>query len=246
MIGTAINVATVVAGTLAGRALGARLPDRLRETLMHVVALVTFVIGARMFMKTENPLVLLGSLALGGLTGEALNIEGGINRLGALAEQRLARKGNGYESAADAAPGGGDFARGFVLTSILFCVGPMTLVGCLRDGLDGDYSLLATKAVLDGISSIAFASALGWGVLLSAGTVLVVQGALTLSARALAPLLADPALQNELFAAGGVMMLGLGFRLLELKPIRVGNLLPALGYAPLLAWLARWLGGLPR
>ncbi len=196
---------------------------------MHVIALVTLVIGADMALKTRNPLVLLLSLVLGAVTGELLHIEDRINRLGALAEQRLAK------------PGDGDFARGFITTSILFCVGPMTLLGCLNDGLRGDYRLLAIKSTLDGVSAIAFASALGWGVLLSAGTVLVVQGALSLGAHALAPLLSDPAGQAELFAAGGVMMLGLGLRILELKPIRVGNMLPALLYAPLLTLLAHWL-----
>jgi uncharacterized membrane protein YqgA involved in biofilm formation len=228
--GTLLNVATVVAGSLAGKAVGARLPERVRETVMHVIALVTLVIGADMALKGRLPLVLLGSLVLGAITGELLRIEAGIERLGAYAERRLA-----------GASTGGDFARGFVTTSILFCVGPMTLLGCFNDGLRHDYSLLAVKATLDGISSIAFASVLGWGVLLSAVTVLVVQGSLTLGAQALEPVLRDEAMRAEVFAAGGVMMVALGFRLLELKPIRVGNLLPALVYAPLLVLLSRWL-----
>lgn len=236
MIGTAINVATVVVGAVAGRAIGARLPAPVRETVMHVIALVTLVLGAKMALGSQNILIPLGALALGAVTGELLKIEARIDRLGEIAERRLTRKRVGE--------GGGDFARGFVTTSILFCVGPMTLLGCLNDGLTGDYRLLAIKSVLDGIGALAFASALGWGVLLSAATVLVVQGSLTLGANALAPLLRDAAIQAELFAAGGVMMLGLGFRLLDLKPIRVGNLLPALAYAPLLVLLTRWLSAL--
>ncbi len=234
MIGTVINVGTVVVGALAGKAIGARLPDRYRETVMHVVALMTLVLGMEMALKTRNPLVLLGSLVLGALTGEAIHIEAGIQRLGEWAERRLA-PGSSDSST------GGDFARGFVTTSILFCVGPMTLLGCLNDGLRGDYRLLATKALLDGISAVAFASALGWGVLLSAVTVLVVQGSLTLGAQAMEPLLRDPAVSAEVFATGGVMMLGLALRLLELKPIRVSNLLPALLYAPLLVRLLQSL-----
>ena len=222
MTGTILNFITVVAGAVTGKLIGERLPPRMRETVMHVIALVTLVIGADMALKTRNPLVLLLSLVLGAVVGELLRVEDGINRLGELAERRLSREGNG------------DFARGFITTSILFCVGPMTLLGCLNDGLRGDYRLLAIKSTLDGISAIAFASALGWGVLLSALTVLLVQGTLSLGAHALAPLLSDPAGQAELFAAGGVMMLGLGLRILELKPIRVGNLLPALLFAPLL------------
>ena len=113
------------------------------------------------------------------------------------------------------------------------------LLGCIQDGLRGDYSLLALKSAMDGIGALAFASALGWGVLLSAVTVLVVQGALTLAAGSLAPLQNDVAMQTELFAAGGVMMLGIALRLLELKAIRVGNLLPALVFAPLLVAATR-------
>ena len=240
MLGTVINVGTVVAGAVVGRALGSRFSPAIRESVMHVIGLMASVLGADMALKTRNPLIVLVSLVLGAITGELLRLETGIDRLGVAAEKRL---GGGREGAQpDGKPG--DFARGFVTTSILFCVGPLTLLGCLQDGLRGDYGLLATKATLDGISSIAFASALGWGVLLSAVTVLVVQGSLTLGARALEPLLADPAMQAELFAAGGVMMLGLGLRLLELKPIRVANLLPALLYAPLLVLLSRWLGRL--
>jgi uncharacterized membrane protein YqgA involved in biofilm formation len=229
VFGTVLNFITVVAGAVTGKLIGERLPPRIRETVMHVIALVTLVIGADMALKTRNPLVLLLSLVLGAVPGELLRIEDGIYRLGAVAERRLASDASG------------DFARGFVTTSILFCVGPMTLLGCLNDGLRGDFRLLAIKSTLDGVSAIAFASALGWGVLLSAGTVLVVQGALSLGAHGLAPLLANPERQTELFAAGGVMMLGLGLRILELKPVRVGNLLPALIYAPLLAAVAHWL-----
>src|SRR5205823_4906469 len=128
VIGTAINVATVVAGSVAGKAAGDRLPSRMRETVMHVIALVTLLIGAQMSLKSQNPVVLLCSLILGGLTGEALRIEAAIERAGAFAERRLgARKQPGDH--------GGDFARGFVTTSILFCVGPMTILGCLNDGL---------------------------------------------------------------------------------------------------------------
>jgi uncharacterized protein len=233
VVGTAINVATVVAGSLAGKAIGDRLPAKVRETVIHVIALMTLVLGADMALRTENELVLLCSLVLGAVTGEALRIEAAIDRLGAFAERRLTGKSEG-----------GDFARGFVVTSILFCVGPMTILGCLNDGLRGDYQLLAVKSTLDGISAVAFASALGWGVLLSAGTVLIVQGALTLGAHALAPYLNDAGMRAELFAAGGVMMLGLGLRLLELKPVRVANLLPALIYAPMLVQAVRWIGAL--
>ena len=235
MIGTLINVATVVAGSVVGRAIGNRLPERVRETVMHVIGLMTLALGVGLVVKTRNELVVLLALLLGAITGELLHIEDGIRRLGEWAEHRLTGKRDG-----------GDFVRGFVTTSILFCVGPMTLLGCFQDGLTGDYRLLAIKSTLDGISSIAFASALGWGVLLSAVTVLVVQGGLTLGARWLQSSLSNPGVQAELFATGGVMMLALGLRLLEIKPIRVGNLLPALVYAPLLVYLFRLVPFLPK
>lgn len=202
---------------------------------MHVIALITLVLGIGMVTRSQNTLALLLAMIFGAVTGEALHIEDGIRRLGEWAERRLTGKSEG-----------GDFVRGFVTTSILYCVGPMTLLGCFQDGLSGNFELLAVKSTLDGISAIAFASALGWGVLLSAVTVLVLQGALTLGARWLQDPLQDPALQAEIFAAGGVMMLGLGLRLLELKPIRVANLLPALVYAPLFVRLLEWLNFPPK
>jgi uncharacterized membrane protein YqgA involved in biofilm formation len=191
------------------------------------IALIVLLIGIQMGLRTRNVLYVMGAILLGGLAGEGLQIEGRLAALGRLLERRL----GGHRGSK---PGTGEaFSRGFVTTSILFCVGPVTLLGCLQDGLTGDIRLLAIKSVLDGFSAIAFASALGWGVLCSAGTVLVVQGGLTFSAHALNGAL-TPAMTAELFATGGVMMLGLGIQLLELKPIRVANLLPALLLAPAL------------
>jgi len=163
---------------------------------------------------------------IGGWAGEWLRIEERLGAFGNRLEQLVGRK-TGSKGVAS------DFSRGFVTTSILFCVGPMTLLGCLNDGLSGDIKLLAIKSVLDGFSALAFASALGWGVLFSAVTVFVVQGGLTLSARALNGAL-TPAMSAELFATRGIMMLGLGIQLLGLKPIRVANFLPGLIVAPLL------------
>lgn len=229
--GTLLNTATVIVGALLGRALGRRLPERLRETAMDGIALLTLLIGVKMGLGSQNVLYVLGAVMLGGLLGEALRLEDRIGALGDQLERRVMRRGRQQNAA-------GDFSRGFVTTSILFCVGPVTLIGCMNDGLNGDIQLLAVKSVLDGFSAIAFASALGWGVLFSAGTVLVVQGALTLGARSLSGVL-TPAMSAELFATGGVMMLGLGFRLLGLKPIRVANFLPGLLVAPLLVALVQ-------
>lgn len=232
MIGTYLNVATVTAGSLVGRAIGDRLPARVRETVMHGVALVTVALGVQMFLKTHNPLVLLGSLVIGGALGEWLGIEQGLERLGGLLRARLARPG--VEARED-----DRFVEGFVTASILFCVGPVTLLGCLNDGISGNYELLAVKATMDGVSSIALASGLGWGVLCSAVTVLVFQGALTLGARWLEPLVRAPAIQDEVFAAGGAMMVALALCLLGVVKIRIGSFLPALPLAGLIAWLTQ-------
>jgi uncharacterized protein len=233
-MGTLLNTATVVVGALLGKAIGDRLPPRLRETAIDAIGLMTLALGMQMALGSRNGVIVLGALLLGGLTGEALRIEDRLNALGDWVERRVS--GDGETEVSPARPVG-DFSRGFVTTSILFCVGPITLLGCLNDGLRGDIRLLAIKSTLDGFSALAFASALGWGVLCSAGTVLVLQSLLTYSAGVLNAWLTEP-MRAELFATGGVMMLGLGLRLLDLKPIRVANFLPGLLYAPLLVALA--------
>lgn len=232
MLGTWINVGTVVAGTIAGRVLGERLKPAARSTVTSVLGCVTCILGIQNAMKTPHVLdaaplssqlgfflVVLLSLLFGALIGEALDIEAWLHRLGQFAERRFGQAE-------------GDFGKGFVVASLLFCVGPMTVLGCFQDGLQGNYSLLSTKSVLDGFAAMAFSAAFGWGVLLSAVTVLVVQGGLTLSAGAVEPLMTE-VMVVAMTAAGGIMLLGLGLRLLDIKQMRVANLLPALVLAPL-------------
>jgi len=224
--GTYLNLATVAAGSLAGVLIGRRLPERIRETVMHAISLVVIGLGAGMTLESKEPVVFLLSLVLGGILGETLHLEAGIERLGAAAERLLGPR--------DVDAPAGRFATGFVTASILYCIGPLTLLGCLQDGLGQGFDILAVKSTLDGISSVTLASIFGWGVGLSTVTVLVVQGGLTLGAGVLSPAIGDAAVQRELFGAGGVMMIGLGIRMLEIKRIRVANLLPALLLAPLL------------
>lgn len=227
MIGTLINTAAVVVGTGVG--LGARrlLKPRLRETTMQIIGLMTLMIGIQMSLIETNPLLPLASLLLGALIGEGLDIEGRLDALGNALQRRFSQEG------------GSTFSQAFVTTSILFCVGPMTIMGCLQDGLTGNYSLLLVKSLLDGVSSAFFTAALGWGVLFSAGTVLVVQGALTLGAGWIGAVLTD-SMKNAMFATGGLMMLGLGIRLLNLRAVPVANFLPALVIAPILVWVVSW------
>ncbi len=224
MTGTAINVAAVLAGGGLGTLVGARLPKGMRQTAMQGIGLVTLLIGVSNFLEFDNPLVPLVSVILGLIVGEALNIDGALKRFGDYLQERLSK-------------GESPVSRAFVTTSLLFCVGPLTILGSLEDGLTGDYSLLALKSALDLVASLSFASVLGWGVLLSAGTVLVVQGTLTLSAGLLEEVVTEPMIAATT-ATGGILILGLGLVLLELKEVRVANMLPALVIAPLLVALA--------
>jgi len=219
--GTWINVATVLCGGLLGRFLGNRFPDKMRQTVVAGLGLVTVVIGLQLALQTTDVLILLGSLLAGGIIGELLDLDGRINRAAQRVEDRFTRGGEGS----------GALARAWVTTSLLFCVGPLTFTGAIQDGLTGDYHLLATKAMLDGFAALAFGSALGLGVLASAGTVLVYQGGLSLAAGAAKAALST-AMIGEMSAAGGVLVLAIGLGLLELKAIRVANFLPALVIAP--------------
>jgi len=242
MTGTILNVATVLVGSVLGTVLGNRLPEKVRETVVHGLGLTTLVIGLSLALKTQNILIALASILLGGISGELLDIEAALERLGRWLEARSSRlKLPGSAATADATSRTADFVRGFLTASLLFCVGPMTIMGSIQDGLTGDFTLLAIKSTMDGFAALAFASSLGWGVAFSALTVLFYQGGITLGAGWLKAALTDPMI-NEMTAVGGILMLGIGFGLLEIKRIRVGNLLPALFIAPLIVALAAWLG----
>jgi len=227
MTGTILNTISVLIGGTLGILFGARLPERLKQTIVSGMGLFTAAIGIQMFLKTENPLIVLGALLIGTLLGEWWGIEDGLQNLGAWLEKRFSK------SDAD----NNRFIRGFLTASLLFCVGPMTILGSIQDGLTGDYSLLAVKSVLDGFASLAFASTLGMGVLFSTLIILVYQGGISLLAAQLNAIV-TPAMMNELTAAGGVILIGLAISsLLEIKQIRTGNFLPALAIAPLIVWI---------
>ncbi len=219
-LGTAINVVAVLVGGGIGTLAGARLPEGMRSTAMQAIGIVTLLVGVTNFLKFDNALVPLVSVVAGLVVGELLRIETALKRLGDRLEKRFSK-------------GESPVSRAFVTTSLLFCVGPLTIIGSLEDGLRGDYSLLALKSALDFIAALTFASVLGWGVLLSAGTVLLVQGSLTLGAGFMDAIVTG-AMISATTAAGGVLIVGLGLNLLELKEIRVANMLPALLFAPLL------------
>ncbi len=233
MTGTFINVAAILIGGAFGLLFGGRLPDRLKSTVIAGMGLFTAVTGIKMFLETQNSLIVLGSLVIGALLGEWWKIEDGLQRLGEILEKRFSRS----DSESGRFAPYGDFVRGFMSASLLFCIGPIAILGSIQAGLKGDISLLAIKSVLDGFIAMAFASTLGVGVLFSAGMVLIYQGSITLLAAQLNTIVSKP-MMAELTATGGVLLLGLALSsLLEIKKIRVGNFLPALVMAPLIVWI---------
>lgn len=235
MTGTLINMITVLVGGIIGILFGSRLPERVQRTIIAGLGLFTAAIGIQMFLETDNPIVVLGSLLVGGLLGEWWRIEDGLSNLGGYLERRFTKvKSEQMVTPDENINQGSRFIRGFLTASLVFCVGPMTILGSIQDGLTGDYSLLAIKAVLDGFAALAFASTLGVGVLFSALVILVYQGGISLLASQ-AQALISPAMMTEMTAVGGVLLLGIAVSsLLELKTIRVGNFLPALLIGPII------------
>jgi uncharacterized membrane protein YqgA involved in biofilm formation len=227
--GTLLNALTVLVGGTLGALVGNRLPQRIHEALFGVLGLFTVLIGFMGALTTKNPLLLLGSLLLGVIVGEIINLEGGLERAGDWLQKRMARSGSTLSEA-------------FVTASLVFCVGPLSILGSLDNGLSGDTTKLVIKATLDGFAALAIGATLGWGVLLSIITILVYQGGLSLSAHAIAPLLtSNPDAVIELTAAGGLILVAVGLKLLKIRDLRVANYLPALVFAPLLvAAVALW------
>jgi uncharacterized membrane protein YqgA involved in biofilm formation len=237
-IGTIINTVAVVMGGTLGTLLGARLSERIRETVMHGLGLVVLILGVQLSFETTGILIVLGSILLGGILGELLQIEDRLNGIGRWLEKKTTRNRTN-------APGAGSsrFSQAFLTSSLVFCVGPMAILGSFQDGLDGKYETLAIKSALDFFAAMAFASTMGPGVISSALTVLAYQGALTLGARWASVLLTDPMIA-EMTATGGVLMLAIGLGLLEIRRIRTGNLLPALAVAPIIVAIVAWLPSL--
>ena len=233
MIGTVINIATVAVGGGLGTLLGQRLPERMRDTVLHGIGLVTLVLGVHLTLQTQNLLIIMGSILVGGVLGEWWRIDVRLDRLSEWLRSRSERFLPPERL--------GRFTEGFVTASLVFCVGPVTVLGSIQDGLTGDFTLLAIKSLLDGFTALALASSLGVGVLFSILTLLVYQGSLTLLA-GLAQTALNEAMIAEMTAAGGVMILGIGLLLLDLKRIRVANMLPALIIAPLIVAILQALG----
>ncbi len=228
MTGTIINITAIIAGSAIGLLFGARLSDQLKSTLISGMGLFLIAMGLQMFLKTENSLIVLGALIAGTLLGEWWRIEDGLHKLGIFLEQKFSREED---------DGSNRFVRGFLTASLLFCIGPIAILGSIQDGLSGDFNLLVVKSVIDGFASIAFASALGIGVAFSSLIILVYQGGISLLAGQLNAIVTT-SMMNELTATGGILLIGIGIsNLLEIKKIRVGNMLPSLLIAPLIVWV---------
>jgi uncharacterized membrane protein YqgA involved in biofilm formation len=237
-LGTLINLATVAVGGTVGVFMGDRLPERIRVTIMQGLGLVVIAVAVTGLEPLLDPdaglrrfVILTVGMISGGIIGEALRLEERLENLG----ERLKRRFGVTEQHAHEPPGThSSFAEGFVIASTVFCVGPLTILGAIQDGLGVSVRLLAIKSALDGFAAIGFASIYGAGVLASLLTVAVYQGGMTLAAALVEPLMTTEVLA-ELGATGSLLILGIGLRLLEIKQIAVLNLLPAVVVAPLLA-----------
>jgi len=242
--GTVVNVCTVLVGSTVGVVLGNRLPVRTRDVVTDSLGLVTLLIAGTSAVAvldsdladavgTSAPmLVVLGSLLLGGILGSLLHLEQKVESFGGWLQKRLAGEAGSVERHR--------FIEGFVTASLLFCTGPLTILGSLNDGLGNGADQLFLKAVLDGFAAIAFAASFGWGVAASAVTVIVVQGSLTVVGFLLGDVLPQPHLA-ALTAVGGLLLVGVALRLLRVREIPVADLLPALAFAPLLVQFAAWI-----
>jgi hypothetical protein len=238
MTGTLINIAAILVGGTLGTRLGNRLPEKIQQTVMNGLGLMVIVLGITMALQSQNLLIVMGSVLLGGILGEWWRIEDGLEWLGRQLEVRF-----GKTEAETDRP---SLTRAFVTSSLLFCVGPLAIVGSILDGLTGNYQPLAMKSILDGFASLAFGASLGPGVLFSALPILIYQGGLSLTARlfgtSLAGITTETPAVIELSATGGVLIIAIGLVILDLKPIRVGNFLPALLIAPLTVVILTSLG----
>jgi uncharacterized membrane protein YqgA involved in biofilm formation len=243
-VGTVVNIATVLLGTVIGVLVGHRLPQRTRDVVTDGLGLVTLLIAASSAAAVADPawsaavgdsapmLIVLGALRLGGIAGSLLRIEDRLEGFGAVLQRRLRRTSRGRAGSADRER----FVEGFVTSSLVFCVGPLTVLGSISDGIGNGADQLFLKSALDGFAAIAFAASLGWGVGASVVALAVVQGSLTLLGAVLGDVMPDAEIA-ALTAAGGLMLVGVALRLLRIKQVPVGDLLPGLVVAPVLTAL---------
>ena len=224
LVGTLVNTASVIVGALIGLLLGNILPERLRDTVMKGLGLCTLFVGSSGMLESTNALIAIISMAAGAVIGELCDLDGHLNRFAAGLEKKIKR---GRE-------GGPSLAEGFVTASLVFCVGAMTIVGALNDGLTGNHEMLFTKATLDFVSSIIFASSLGLGVMLSAAAVFTIQGGIACLASLVAPILQqNPNTVPEMTVVGSILIVGISLNLLGIAKLKIMNYVPAI-FLPIL------------
>jgi uncharacterized protein len=244
-LGTLINMGAILVGSAIGVALGSRLPDRTRDLITSALGLVTLVVAALNVVAITDVewqgdvgasaplLIVLGSVVIGGVIGSLLRIEQRLEGVGGWLQRRLSRTSGGEARQR--------FIEGFVDASLLFCIGPLAILGALSDGLGQGIDQLALKSTLDGVASVAFAATLGWGVAASAISVGIIQGLFTVLGVAVGAVVAASAIAS-ITATGGILLIGVGLRLLRVSSIAVGDLLPALIVAPILtAIVSIWM-----
>ena len=222
MLGTFVNTMAIIGGSLVGLIFSRFIPTKITDTLIHAVAFAVILIGLKMAWKTDAFIIVICSLSFGTIIGELSRIEGRLNNLGNWLEERFAKAGS-------------SISKGFVTTSLLYCVGSMAIVGALESGLTGNHDTLFAKSVLDGLGSIIFAASMGIGVLFSAASVFVYQGLITVSASLMKQFLTHEVI-TQMSAVGGLLIVAMGFNMLEMVKIKVGNCLPAI-FIPLLYYI---------
>ena len=231
-LGTIINTLTVLGGGMLGLLVGNKIPERVRVIIVQVIGLTTLAIGLRDVIDTDNIVFPLVGMVLGGIVGELLRLEDRLASIGEFLRRKFAKE------AAESS-----FVNGFVTATLLFCVGPLTILGAIEDASGKTPQLYIIKGTLDGFMTIIFAALYGVGAVFSALSVFVVQGSLTLFGTTLDALLTDR-MRLELFSAGGLAVVAIGINLLEIKKIRLGSLLPGLVITPLLVWIFSTPNGL--
>jgi len=227
MLGTIVNTVAIIIGGLAGLLFRGGIPKKYNETIMHAIGLAVILVGLTGALKVEKILIVIFSMALGTLIGEFLRIEDRLENLGKWLEDRFSSSGDGKIS------------KAFVTTSLIYCVGSMAIIGSMESGLSGNHQTLFAKSALDGIASVVFASTLGAGVLLSSISVFVYQGVITVAASFMKQFL-TPDVVNQMSVTGGLLIMAIGFNLLEIIKIKIGNMLPAI-FIPLAYFMLRQL-----
>jgi len=222
MLGTIVNVVAIITGALLGILIKSGIKEDYKNTIMDGIGLSVVIIGIISGIETDNIILIVGSIVLGSVIGEIIGIEEGLDKLGSFMQDKLGKEDS-------------NFSRGFVTASLVYCIGAMAIVGALESGLAGNHETLFAKSILDGISAIIFASTLGIGVAFSAIPVLIYQGGITLLADLVKNIL-TPIIINEISAVGGVLILAIGINILNIKKIRVGNMLPAV-FIPIIYYI---------